>query len=524
MSPDTFIKSIKKENIRLFITAFATGLIIHGFRLTNHLLTWDSAFNFHDPQVKIALGRWFLSAGCALSSFYDIQWMIGLLSLTYLSVSCILLVCIFDIKGLIPRFLTCALVMSFPSVASTFAYMYTADGYMLALLLATLAVYLAKLGAEGFTEGGFAEGGFAGALTSSAPLPGSRRGSLLCLVASAVLIALSAGMYQAYFAYAVMLILTFIVLRLLFNEKAFVVSMFAPAPLGVLGYFACSKAAMAITGTAPTAYNGISDMGAPGALGFIDACKNCLIDTAYFFYGPLDRPSAFRVLNLIVLVITTCLTVRVILASRLKAGTVFRVILGFALMPFACFMIYFISPGVRYYMLMNAPLMLIYLLPVILAMRLGVFESGSIASWAVTLSLISTIFNFALIDNISYLYMVTDNQKTLQFAGRVADRIEELPDLDKASRLCVIGHLPDHDKIELMLPPAMAGIKDGVLISDTAHFTAIFETYFGLVLEPLDEEESTAYRESPQIREMPVWPSKGSAMIVGDTVVVRLGE
>ena len=38
--------------------------------------------------------------------------------------------------------LCAAIFVSFPTVVSSFAYMYTADAYLLAFLLATLAVYL----------------------------------------------------------------------------------------------------------------------------------------------------------------------------------------------------------------------------------------------------------------------------------------------------------------------------------------------------------------------------------------------
>lgn len=48
----------------------------------------------------------------------------------------------FEIKNKGMIVLCAAIFVSFPTVVSSFAYMYTADAYLLAFLLATLAVYL----------------------------------------------------------------------------------------------------------------------------------------------------------------------------------------------------------------------------------------------------------------------------------------------------------------------------------------------------------------------------------------------
>ena len=73
MYPEHFIDLIKnkirKDWLFAFGSAFFTGLIIHLFRLTNHLLTWDSVYNFHDPQNIIHLGRCFLTLSCGIGSY-----------------------------------------------------------------------------------------------------------------------------------------------------------------------------------------------------------------------------------------------------------------------------------------------------------------------------------------------------------------------------------------------------------------------------------------------------------------------
>ena len=82
MYPESFFHLLTqktKKNWRFaFGITFCTGLLVHLFRLTNHLLTWDSVYNFHSSQNAIHLGRCFLTLSCGLSSYYDIQWINGL--------------------------------------------------------------------------------------------------------------------------------------------------------------------------------------------------------------------------------------------------------------------------------------------------------------------------------------------------------------------------------------------------------------------------------------------------------------
>ena len=149
----TIRQKIKKSWSFAFRSAFCMGLIIHMYRLTNHLLTWDSVYNFHDSQNKADLGRCFLTISCGIGSYYDLQWINGLLSLLYLSLTCVCVVEIFSLHKKSSIFFVCGLTVSFPVVASTFAYMYTADGYFLAQLTAALAVLVTLRYQKGFLAG-----------------------------------------------------------------------------------------------------------------------------------------------------------------------------------------------------------------------------------------------------------------------------------------------------------------------------------------------------------------------------------
>lgn len=502
MYPEHFIdlikNKIKKDWLFAFGSAFLTGLIIHLFRLTNHLLTWDSVYNFHDPQNIIHLGRCFLTLSCGIGSYYDLQWINGFLSLLYLSLTCVCLTEIFSLRKRISIFLISALTVSFPTVASTFAYMYTADGYFLAMLFVTMAVLFTIRYRKGWIGGLF-------------------------------LIAAAYGSYQAYISYAIMLILTWTVLQLLFTETTvrdmlrYWGRFLLMGGLGTVLYLICNKILSAVEGVAASDYNGISTMSLPDGPRLVQAVKDCLIDFVYFFFGPLDTMNLYKILNAALWILLAVLLIRLIVQSKIyrTPGRFAMMLLCFAAVPFVCSIIYFLSPQVRYYMLMYAGFSLIYMLPVLLYDK-SIPALGAPASWLCVLLTAVTVFNFALISNIGYLYMKASNEMTFALTNRMVDRIEQLEDYDSVKKLCMIGHFEDFDRISLNLPPAMAGIRDSYFISEQAHFAAMMDTYFGLKLEVCSDEERTEIQTGDAFKQMGCWPAKDSVVQIGDTAVIKI--
>lgn len=502
MYPEHFIdlikNKIKKDWLFAFGSAFLTGLIIHLFRLTNHLLTWDSVYNFHDPQNIIHLGRCFLTLSCGIGSYYDLQWINGLLSLLYLSLTCVCLTEIFSQRKRISIFLVSALTVSFPTVASTFAYMYTADGYFLAMLFVTMAVLFTIRYRKGWISGLF-------------------------------LIAAAYGSYQAYISYAIMLILAWTVLQLLFTETTVKDTLrywgrfLLMGGLGTVLYLICNKILSAVEGVAASDYNGISTMSLPDGPRLVQAVKDCLIDFVYFFFGPLDTMNLYKILNAALWILLAVLLIRLILQSKIyrTPGRFLMMLFCLVAVPFVCSIIYFLSPQVRYYMLMYAGFSLIYMLPVLLYDK-SIPALGAPASWLCVLLTAVTVFNFALISNIGYLYMKASNEMTFALTNRMVDRIEQLEDYDSVKKLCMIGHFEDFDRISLNLPPSMAGIRDSYFISEQAHFAAMMDTYFGLKLEVCSDEERAEIQTGDAFKQMGCWPAKDSVIQIGDTAVIKI--
>jgi hypothetical protein len=176
---------IKQEWKTVFFAVLGIGLFTHGYLFLNNFLSADAMWNLYADQNIITSGRWFLSVACGISSYYQIPWVIGCLSLIWIGISGITLVEIFSIKSKSVCILMAGILVTFPALISTFSYIYTADGYMLAVCLVCVSILLLNKYKWGFLPAG-------------------------------ILLGCALGIYQAYLAFAILLCISFIWLFIFF--------------------------------------------------------------------------------------------------------------------------------------------------------------------------------------------------------------------------------------------------------------------------------------------------------------------
>ncbi|MBO4292715.1 MAG: glucosyltransferase domain-containing protein, partial [Lachnospiraceae bacterium] len=157
-----------------FLSAFAAGLLIHLPVMLSDIPNHDGLASMYFDQNMITSGRWFLMVACGFSSYFTVPWVIGLIGMFFLGIASAVLTELLELKSTIVIVLSGGMLVAFPALASTFAYVFTLDGYMLALLLMTAAVLLTKKYRTGWIGG-------------------------------AICLAFSMGIYQAYLPFAILL-------------------------------------------------------------------------------------------------------------------------------------------------------------------------------------------------------------------------------------------------------------------------------------------------------------------------------
>ena len=127
-----------------FLSAFVLGILIHLPVMLSDIPNHDGLSSMYFDQNMITSGRWFLSVACGFSSYFTIPWIIGLIGLLWLALTAVALTELLELADPLVIMAVSGLLVSFPALASTFAYVFTMDGYMMALFLAILAVLLRK--------------------------------------------------------------------------------------------------------------------------------------------------------------------------------------------------------------------------------------------------------------------------------------------------------------------------------------------------------------------------------------------
>lgn len=530
-------EKIKKEWKTAFWSAFVLGLLVHVYKFTNLLPNHDSLYNFYSSQNMVASGRWFLGIACGLSSYFDLPWVIGMLSLVLMGVTAAIVAEVFEMKNPCLIVLSSGLQVTFPAIAATMAYEFTADGYMVAMTLAGFSVCLTKMDSIG-------------------------RKHWPKLVLSGVSICLACGIYQAYVSFAFVLAVCYFMTELLENRRSakqyrqWIAAQVVIYISALAAYYLIWKLSMQVQGVTASSYLGINQVGVMGAGRMVTAIKDVIRFFVRFFlewnileYG-LTVYSALNILFLIAFAAGLVLAVWKSGCLKRKAHLAL-VVLCVAALPFGCYIWMLASPGVYYRTIMLQSVCLLYVFVAVLAER-WLTPKPAFAADAVMILLAAIIFNNSLAANMSYSLLHQCYEKTHAAAVEVSTRVHLLDD-GTVRHVALVGKLDpweQEDYFDQEKLRQLGGWKHIDRINLTAQYLSLFTeldlSYYrsnGLeypVVEnepnipaPYDWEfrspvlsamDTDALAQTKEVLEMPVWPAKDSVQVIGDTVVVKLSE
>ncbi|MBO7356944.1 MAG: glucosyltransferase domain-containing protein, partial [Lachnospiraceae bacterium] len=125
-SPTDSVKLIKNKigstGVAAFFTTLVVGILTHMPALVSEIPNHDGLQSMYFDQNMITSGRFFLGLACGISSYYYIPWLTGILAIFYLSIASILLIKVLNVKNPLIAGLIGALLVTFPVIASDFAY------------------------------------------------------------------------------------------------------------------------------------------------------------------------------------------------------------------------------------------------------------------------------------------------------------------------------------------------------------------------------------------------------------------
>lgn len=478
-----------------FLAGLIAGLVAHTFNFTNKLLNADEVSALFGKGWIYASGRWGLKLFEPLFPNYSMPWLWGLLSLVFISIAACITVRIFEIKSPVFQMLLSAMMTCIPAVTGTFCYMFTAIVYFFALILAVLPVYLAT---------------------------GQWKHRWLV---SVFLLVIMMGVYQAYILVTSSFFVVYIIKELLDNKKT-AKNIFVSAVkyvllllVSLIVYYLVSRIINVITHAEFLEYAFTKY----GILKRVRLAYTAFLGTFIKGYFGFVSNKFSLVLHLVsMLVLAYSCVLYLVKQKDIYKKLLF--ILCIVLLPLSINGIYLIAdPGVIYAIVLYS-FVAVYVLAVVVSENVETDKkliTGSVLKTALALTVIVNIV-FA---NKIYLKQYLMYEEAHSFWTGVVTKIQLCEGYDANSKIAIIGstdniYRPDEIDTNVSFSPAPLN-PDLINIYTKEYF---IRYYLGFELNYADKDEIRTVAESEDFTQMTYYPYYGSVKMIGDTVVVKLGD
>ncbi len=502
-----------------FIASLAAGLLTHMSVMVSDLPNHDGLGSLYFDQNMITSGRWFLSAACGISSYFALPWLIGVLALIYIAISSLLTVQVLELKSRISGAVVGALMAVFPALASTFAYVFTMDGYMLGLLMGVAAVFVTKRFKFGWIPG-------------------------------AVLLALSLGCYQAYLPVVMLLcmidaimtatdrpskdsfkgILRYLYMGVIGGGLYFLILQIMLKIQGkTLGtYQLAGSAATASQGASVTAQvtNGLDAASqASGITGILGKVLSMYRDFAVFsLKSRVLSPNAFTWIALICIAVGAAVSFVIIIIKKklYKSPLLYIIAAAFVIcVPFASNVIMLISSDLTYHALMRYQWVMIPIFYVTMMDRFG----GKIVSWIIAIAGAVLVLVYSVTDNIGYSNLQKKYERTYAYCVRLLDRIEQTEGYYQGIPVAMIGVVStdQYPKADLTsgVTDNLIGLSGDYLLYKNLDYQLFIKNYLGADLNMISGDEITEIYNSEEYILMDSFPAESSVKLVDGVIYVK---
>ncbi|MBR3761973.1 MAG: glucosyltransferase domain-containing protein [Lachnospiraceae bacterium] len=512
-------QKINKRDIYTFMTAVVVGFLTHMRIFVHDIPNHDGMSSLFFDQNMITSGRWFLRVACGISSDYTLPWVIGVLCVLYLALTAVFLQRFLDIKHTFNAMLLAAILVVYPSLASNFAYIFTADGYMLALFLAVLSVYLVERSKLGFVWGAIALG-------------------------------FSMGIYQAYISFA-MILAVYAICRAWFlrptgkgslgrtihseevkNNWGITWRYVAMGGMGAAIYYIMLQVLLFVQQTGLSGYQGIGE-----------GNQKSLLDTIVQIY----RDFVIHTLRGNIMMQKGLLTVVVVVLVAAAAVVLFRKLcqagslksiwtylcgaVSVIVLPVCFNAILLISPEVNYHSLMRYQWVLIPMMAVVIIDRHGedVFASlkGKVViAWLGVIASVVIAFQYGVICNIGYFNLEKKFEKTYSYCLRLLEQMEETEGYYHGMPIAMIGvvgddYLPSTD-LTVGITDSLIGVNGDYLFYTAENYKLFMKYYFGVTLELVPIDDMVKITQTPEYKALNTFPKESSMKVVDNILYIKL--
>ena len=513
------MKELRKEQKQRLLLCFGSvffwGLLAHAYGFLRCNLSHDVLNAFvatpREEIWKLELGRFLVPVYRAIFRGPVTQpWLIGLLGLFWTALALWLITRVFSMESRVLVFLTAGILTTNITCISQIAtYVYEYDFNALALLLAVLAVYLWQ------------------------------RGGVVRLLLGSLCVAASIGIYQAYVAVAVTLMVWKSVMDLLAEKDVRQVVIrgskgIALLLVGGVLYLIATKLVSAVTGIAlQTRVNALSGSGENPVVFYLSLVKPAI----KFLLEKITHPAYPTGLSVCVGLVTAALAlaaVWVLWVKRYSFGKTVLILVLVALTPFAMTSVYFLAKGKNAHDLTAYGVWFFYVFILLFAFRLGELLPGRVSRILRTAACILVavlLWQNTVLANTAYVKKEKEAEADLSMMTRVVSMLEEREDFAAGETLVAfIGTPSGRPGLSGMEKVStITGLGDPTIFHADASrdYYNAYRAYFDYVLRYpaafCGDADHARLKADPRVQAMPAYPQKGFIEMIDGILVIKMG-
>ena len=477
------------------------GLLSYLYMMTNKLPNWDEAVSMFSKGTTISSGRWVLEYMDILFPNFSLPWLWGFVSIVIVSLSACVTIEIFKITE---KYLQCAiagLMVFFPALISSYAYMFTVEAYAIGLLLAVMTVYTAA----------------------------SLRKKGVRIIVPVVLLVLSLGIYQAYLPIVVSYFLILVLQKalnikpediktVLFDGIRYVFIII----VGGLLYFVITKRVLILF---DTQFNSI----ASDAMGWQDLLYN--IGNAYKYFACFFLKRSFSLiapgLSQAIHLVCGGLTIALLLKSCIRIGNTkvnAIIILLIGLFPLAVNSLFIVIKPKYLGTMESYGFFAVYVLAAVL-MEANSSKTAA-HEWVrkiMVASMVLVITVNVYTANRCWLQMEFAYENMKATYSTIITQVNMMPGFDENSKIVFVGELPDNQSLEPFFDePELEGIPYSLLNIYSREYFLKRYLNCNIPMGSIDEVQDEEILKG--IQDMNCYPYYGYISMRNHLIIVKLGE
>lgn len=510
-----FWKNNRTDLLLCIFSVFAWGLLAHGYAFFNTILTHDGLNAFvadaTEDAWKIRLGRYLVPLYRSLTRGRTaLPWVIGVLGLFWTAAALFLIKRMLRIRSRLLTVLTAGIMATnITYIAQIATYHYEFDFNAFSLLLAVLAAWLWR-----------------------------SRAGLLPLFLGSACVAASMGLYQAYVAVSITLIIAASIQDLLDMKSpkdVLIHGLWAIAMLlfGAALYFGVQKLVLQQTGLALETRVSVFDKTAPvSPVLFTYSAAKFLIDTV----GHKAYGSSFYGAAALLLAALSAVAAAIFFWRRKCGPGRFALALFLtAALPLGMIFPYLATRGEGVHELMVYSVWFFYVFLLLLSFRLCSLHPGwftGVLRFCCCLLTAVLLWKNVLLANTAYVSKEMANVSTLSTMTRVLSDLEHREDyVYNETPVAFIGvyESPNDNLWKNHIMGIVGFERNSTFVWDSSEeYYNSYKAYFRNILQyPLSfctDAQNAQLHEDPRVIQMPAFPNAGYMQMIDGILVVKFRQ